>query len=121
MTFDRFADDLIHGEETTKHNAIPAEAGRETPKYYVPEPTFIRESPSVERMEQETLFGLDLVAIGLISGMCVLGLLLIIATTCMVIVCRRTSPVTHAYYHRDANMSTAPLYNGSPLATPYKA
>jgi len=115
------SDDLIHGEETTKHNAIPSEAGREIPKYYVPEPTFIRESPSVEQMEQETLFGLDLVAIGLISGMCVLGLLLIIATTCMVIVCRRTSPVTHAYYHRDANMSTAPLYNGSPLATPYKA
>jgi len=119
------SNDLVHGEETTKHNAVPAEvAPSHVPDFthYLqqPEPTIVRESVPAESSElgADVLLGLDLVTVGLISGLCVLGLLLIVAMTCLVVVCRRQSPATHAYYH---HRDTAPLYNGSPVATPYKA
>jgi len=122
------SNDLVHGGESLKQKqAAPSQTGwapsaPKNTKYHVPdaESTFVRES-YMQESEKETLFGLDMMAIGLITGMCILGLLLIVTMTCMVVVCRRQSPVTHAYYQRDVSMSTAPLYNGSPLATPYKA
>jgi len=121
------SNDLVHSDDTPSRKQANSEWTQHEPQYtkfYVPEPTFVQETygqSAQDMADQEALFGLDMMTIGLITGMSVLGLLLIVAMTCMVVICRRTSPVTHAYYHRDASMS-APLYTGSPkFATPYKA
>jgi len=107
------ANDLVHGEEP-KLTKVSADenANPKYTKHYVPQPTIVREGPSFEST-QKMLYGLDLMTIGLIAGLCVLGLLLaVVMTCCLVTICCPRSPLTHSYYH---DASVAPLYTGSPI------
>jgi len=78
------SNDLIHAEKTKNPHDLPAKTAH-VPEFtkYAPEPTFVRESAPSPAAGLELLMGLDLMTIGLIFGIFVLGLLLIVATTCL--------------------------------------